>query len=163
MLRVLMCMGAQIREFIETGDGSEPCGNIEIQSRGLHATTIEGSLVPNVIDEIPAIAVLGALAEGETIIRDAGELRVKETDRIATIATNLRAFGVPVEETEDGMIISGGHQLKGATVQSYGDHRIAMAFSILGLFAEGETRICDTDCVNTSYPGFETTLKEILS
>ncbi len=163
LLSVLMRMGAQIREYVETGNDTEPHGNLEITGRGLHATTVDGDIIPNVIDEIPAIAVLAALAEGETIIKDAGELRVKESDRIASITKNLRAFGVPVEEAEDGMIIQGGKALKGTTVDCFGDHRIAMAFSILGLFAEGETRILNTECIRTSYPGFEKQLEAIMS
>jgi len=163
LLSILMKMGAQIREYVETGNDTEPHGNLEIHGRGLHSVVVEGKIIPNVIDEIPIISVLAALAEGETIIKDAKELRVKETDRIAAITQNLRAFGVPVEETEDGMIIQGGNPLTGATVESFGDHRIAMAFAILGLFSEGETRILNTDCITTSYPGFEKQLTQIIN
>ena len=104
---------------------------------------IEGSEVPNVIDELPVLAVAGALAQGTTIIRDAKELRFKETDRIAAIAANLRAMGVEVHEADDGMTIYGGGGLNGATLPSFGDHRIAMAFAIAGLFASGSTIIED--------------------
>ena len=113
------------------------------------------------IDEIPVIAVAAALANGTTIIRDAAELRVKETDRIAAVASNLRAMGVTVEEFPDGMAITGGSPLKGAKLPCHGDHRIAMAFAVAGLFAEGETIIEDTACVNTSYPGFAEALRHI--
>jgi 3-phosphoshikimate 1-carboxyvinyltransferase len=110
--------------------------------------------VPNLIDEIPVIAVAAALAQGTTIIRNAHELRVKETDRIKTVVDNLRAMGARVTEFDDGMEIEGGLPLTGAVVDSYGDHRIAMAFAIAGLFASGETIVRNVECVNTSYPGF---------
>jgi 3-phosphoshikimate 1-carboxyvinyltransferase len=161
LVSVLMRMGAQIREFIETGKEMEPHGNLEIQGRNLRGTLIEGKEIANVIDEIPIIAVLAALAEGETIIKDAAELRVKETDRIAAITQNLRAFGAEVEETSDGMIIQGGRPLTSTTVESFGDHRIAMAFAILGLFCEGQTHILNTACIDTSYPQFEQHLAQL--
>lgn len=162
MLGVLLRMGAAVREVIENDD-AEPLGTIEIRGDRLKGTTIAGKEIPNVIDELPILAVAGALAHGKTVIADAGELRVKETDRLAAIATNLRAMGAQVAETEDGMEILGGIPLHGARVQSFGDHRIAMAFAIAGLFAEGETIIEDTDCVATSYPGFENALEKIMS
>jgi 3-phosphoshikimate 1-carboxyvinyltransferase len=109
------------------------------------------------------LAVAAALAEGRTIISDAKELRVKETDRIAAVAGNLREFGVQVDEREDGMEITGRCPLHAASVESFGDHRIAMSGAILGLFAEGETTIRDIDCVATSYPGFYETLQRIAS
>ncbi len=161
ILDVLIRMGARIREVVESSANGEPSGTIDIKGRKLRATEIRGPEIPNVIDEIPIIAVAAALAEGTTIIRDASELRVKETDRIAAVATNLRAMGVEVEEFPDGMAIAGGKPLKGAKLQSFGDHRIAMAFAVAGLFATGETIIEDTACVQTSYPGFEETLRLI--
>ncbi len=162
ILSVLLRMGARVREVIENIEQVERIGSVEITGDTLRGTIVEGAEIPNVIDEIPIIAVLGALAVGETVIRDAAELRVKETDRLAALATNLRAMGVPVEERPDGLIITGGQPLRGATVASFGDHRIAMAFTIAGLFASGETVIEDTDCIRTSYPGFEETLAEVL-
>lgn len=159
IIAVLVRMGARIREVVEVVDHGEPCGVIDIKGNRLHGTIIEGAEVPNVIDEIPIIAVAGALAQGETIIRDARELRVKESDRLAVVANNLKAMGADVEEKEDGMIIRGGKKLKGARLQSHGDHRIAMAFSIAGLFATGETVIDNVACVQTSYPSFEATLR----
>ena len=161
IIDVLIRMGARIREIIETSMNGEPSGNIDVKGTTLHGTEIQGSEIPNVIDEIPIISVAAALAKGTTVIRDAAELRVKETDRIAAVASNLRAMGVSVEEFPDGMAITGGAPLKGARLPSYGDHRIAMAFSIAGLFASGETIIDDTACVNTSYPGFAETLRRI--
>jgi 3-phosphoshikimate 1-carboxyvinyltransferase len=160
-LDVLVRMGARVREVVEVADHGEPCGLIDIWGSTLHGTVIAGAEIPNVIDEIPILAVAGALAEGETIIRDAKELRVKETDRIAAVASNLRALGVTVEEFDDGMRIVGGAKLKGAKLPSFGDHRIAMAFAIAGLFASGETVLEDTACVRTSYPDFDQTLKKI--
>ena len=161
VLAVLLRMGAQVREIIENED-AEPMGTIEVRGARLRGTTIEGREIPNVIDELPILAVAGALAQGQTTIANAGELRGKETDRLAAIATNLRAMGAQVGETEDGMEIFGGLPLQGAKVDSFGDHRIAMAFAIAGLFAEGETTITNTGCVNTSYPGFYQMVEKIL-
>ena len=161
ILKVLSRMGAHMTEIVHQTEG-EPIGNIEIHGAALTGTTIFLEEVPNLIDEIPVIAVAAALAQGRTIIRNAKELRVKETDRITTVVDNLRAMGAEVEEFEDGMEIVGGKPLHGATIDSFGDHRIAMAFAIAGLFAKGETIIQNTDCVNTSYPGFAHHLKAIL-
>jgi 3-phosphoshikimate 1-carboxyvinyltransferase len=160
VLSVLLRMGAQIRESIETSH-AEPFGTIQVKGGHLVGTIVEGEEIPNVIDEIPILSVAAALAEGETIFRNAEELRVKETDRIAAMAGNLRQFGVEVEEFKDGMCVKGGCKLKGAHVQSFGDHRIAMSCAILGLFAEGETLIDDTDCIPTSYPTFVRDLQQI--
>lgn len=161
LIDVLVRMGARVREVVETSDNGEPCGTIDIKGCTLRATRIGGAEIPNVIDEIPILAVAAALAEGTTEIRDAAELRVKETDRIAAVASNLRLMGVEVEEFPDGMAITGGKPLKGAKLPSYGDHRIAMAFAIAGLFATRETVIEDTACVQTSYPTFAATLAKI--
>jgi 3-phosphoshikimate 1-carboxyvinyltransferase len=161
VLAVLVRMGALVKEHVVQTDG-EPSGTIEVRGTRLKATTIGGKEIPNVIDELPILAVAAALAEGTTIIRDAKELRVKETDRIAAVAKNLRAFGVPVEEKDDGMEITGMAPLHGADVESYGDHRIAMSAAILALFAEGESTIRNTDCVATSYPGFEDILRKAM-
>ncbi len=153
ILKVLSRMGAHISEILHSSDG-EPIGNIEIHGAALKGTTLLPEEIPNLIDEIPVIAVAAALATGETHIRGARELRVKETDRITTTVENLRKMGVDVEEFEDGMIIRGGNPLHAAEIESHGDHRIAMAFCIAGLFAKGETAVHGTDCINTSYPGF---------
>lgn len=156
ILKVLLRMGAQIAEDVLTGFDGEPCGTLTIRGGGLKGTIIEGAEIPNVIDELPILAVAGALAHGKMIIRDAKELRVKETDRISAVVENLKHFGVEVKELYDGMEItgSGGKPLTGAKVTSFGDHRIAMAFAVAGLFSEGETVISDVECVDTSYPGF---------
>lgn len=163
ILDVLIRMGARLREIVEVVDEGEPSGAIEITGARLTGTVIEGEEIPSLIDEIPIIAVAAALADGKTTIRGARELRVKETDRIAAISTNLRAMGVEVVEFDDGMEITGTSRLRGAKLSSFGDHRIAMAFAIAGLFADGETIIDDVECVATSYPAFEETLRLVRS
>ncbi len=162
ILTVLLRMNARVRENIENLDQVERTGSVEVRGEVLRGTVIAGDLIPNVIDELPVLAVAGALAEGRTEIRDARELRVKETDRIAAVASNLRAMGAAVEETDDGMVIDGGRPLRGARLPSYGDHRIAMAFAVAGMFAQGETVIEDAGCVETSYPGFARALHAMI-
>ena len=162
IVKVLARMGATIRETIHSDHG-EPIGDLEITGAPLQGTTLLEEEIPNLIDEIPVLAVAAALAHGRTTIRKARELRVKETDRITTVVNNLRAMGGVIEEFDDGMEIEGGHPLHGATLDSFGDHRIAMAFAIAGLFASGETVIQNTDCVNTSYPGFQHHLSAVLA
>jgi 3-phosphoshikimate 1-carboxyvinyltransferase len=161
-LAVLLRMGAHVREVVQDTEKGEPRGEIHIQGTRLHGTVIGGHEIPNLIDEIPILAVAGALAQGKTIIRDAHELRVKETDRLAAVATNLTEMGVDVVETEDGLEINGGAPLMAGNLKSYGDHRIAMAFAVAGMFADGETIIDDADCIATSYPGFEDQLRAFL-
>jgi 3-phosphoshikimate 1-carboxyvinyltransferase len=159
-LGVLLRMGAQVREAIEDVDQLEPRGIVEVTGVPLKGTVMQGKEVSQFIDELPILAVAGALANGQTIIRHAQELRVKETDRIAAIAHNLRTMGAQVTEMSDGLQIYGPAPLHGARVASFGDHRIAMAFAIAGLFAEGETIVQDADCIRESYPGFATVLEE---
>lgn len=160
LLSVLLRMGAQIYESI-SDSSCEPVGIVRVYGRKLRGTRIAGAEIANVIDELPIIAVAGALAEGKTEIRDAHELRVKETDRIAAMVENLREFGVTVDEHDDGMTIHGGAHLIGCRVKSFGDHRIAMACAILGLFSRGETTIEETGCIATSYPTFQDDLHKI--
>jgi 3-phosphoshikimate 1-carboxyvinyltransferase len=160
LLGVLLRMGAQVREAVEGVDQLEPRGIVEVTGVPLKGTVIQGKEVPQLIDELPILAVAGALANGTTIIRHAQELRVKESDRIAAIAHNLRTMGAQVAEIKDGLEIDGPAALHGARVASFGDHRIAMAFAIAGLFADGETIVQDADCIRESYPGFETALEE---
>jgi 3-phosphoshikimate 1-carboxyvinyltransferase len=164
LLGVLLRMGAHIHENI-SDSSCEPHGTIRVYGRKLRGTKISGAEIANVIDELPIIAAIGAIADGDTEIRDARELRVKETDRIAAMATNLRAFGVNVTEHDDGMTVhgGGGEKLIGAKVASFGDHRIAMACAILGLFSRGETTIAETACIATSYPTFQDDLHKIAS
>jgi len=160
LLGVLLRMGAQVREAVDDVDQLEPRGIVEVTGFPLKGTVIQGKEVPRLIDELPILSVAGALANGRTVIRQAGELRVKETDRIAAIAHNLRTMGAQVAELNDGLEISGPAPLHGAHVASFGDHRIAMAFAIAGLFAEGETIVQDAECIRESYPGFETMVEE---
>ncbi|HEY1894138.1 MAG TPA: 3-phosphoshikimate 1-carboxyvinyltransferase, partial [Chthoniobacterales bacterium] len=163
VLGVLVRMGAQVREAIEDVDQLEPRGIVEITGALLKGTVIQGKDVARLIDELPVLAVAGALANGTTIIRQAQELRVKETDRIAAIAHNLRAMGAQVIELSDGLEIHGPAPLRGGRIASFGDHRIAMAFAIAGLFADGETIIQDAECVEISYPGFRNALEQFMT
>ena len=163
LMGVLIRMGAQVREAIEDVDQVEPRGIVEVTGAPLRGTVIQGKEVPQLIDELPILAVAGALASGTTIIRHAQELRVKESDRIAAIAHNLRIMGAQVIEMNDGLEIHGPAPLRGARVASFGDHRIAMAFAVAGLFAEGETIVQDVECIRESYPGFENALEEFIS
>lgn len=161
IITVLRRMGADIT-ISNRVDAGEPYGDITVRAaEKLTATTVLKEEIPNLIDEIPVLAVAAAFAEGTTVIRNAAELRVKESDRIATTAGNLRAMGAAVEEFPDGMEITGGKSLHGATLESYGDHRIAMGFLMAGLMAEGETTLLHCQNINTSYPGFEAHLREL--
>jgi 3-phosphoshikimate 1-carboxyvinyltransferase len=160
LLSVLLRMGAHMRESISSAD-CEPAGTLRVFGRHLRGTYVGGAEIANVIDELPIIAVAAALAEGDTEIRGAEELRVKETDRISAMVANLHAFGVKVDERDDGMIIHGGGPLTGARVPSFGDHRIAMACAVLGLFAKGETVIEDAACIATSYPTFQEDMAKV--
>ena len=132
----------------------EPVADLIVHYSNLHGTTIEGDIIPTLIDEIPIIAVMAAFADGQTIIRDAAELKVKESDRIAVMVENLSAMGVNIIGTDDGMIINGGKTPHGAVIQSHLDHRIAMSFAVAALACDGETHIVGSDCVNISYPTF---------
>jgi 3-phosphoshikimate 1-carboxyvinyltransferase len=152
-------MGADINSVASSDGRGERIGEITVSGGKLTGIEISGDLVANIIDELPILAVTAALAGGTTVIRDAGELRVKETDRIAAVAKNLQAMGAQIEEFDDGMTIYGGRLLHGAAIDSYGDHRIAMAFAIAGLFADGETIIRDAECIAVSYPGFDRDLQ----
>lgn len=154
LLEVCRAMGADITYVNQTSASGEPTADLLVRSSSLHGTTIEGAIIPTLIDEIPMIAVMAAFAEGTTVIKDAAELKVKETDRIKTTTEALLAMGADVVPTEDGMIIHGGNPLHGTDINSYLDHRIAMAFSIAGLAAAGTTTIQDSRCVDVSYPEF---------
>ncbi len=162
VLAALKAMGADIELTNQRTAGGEPVADILVRSAGgLSGTTVQGEMVPSLIDEIPVLAVAMAMAEGDSVVRDAAELRVKETDRIKTICTCLRRLGVEVEETEDGFYVRGQGRLTGGRVDSYGDHRIAMAMGIAGLVAEGETVIQGAEAVNVSYPGFWSELNRL--
>ena len=154
LLTVCKNMGADITLLNESRDSSEPTADLLVRSSGLKGTVIEGAVIPAMIDELPTVALMACFAEGITVIKDASELKVKESNRIAIMAENLKAMGADVTETEDGMIICGGRPLHGAVINSHKDHRIAMTFAVAALAAEGETEILDADCVNISYPAF---------
>ena len=160
-LKVCEAMGADITLVNTSIQGGEPRADILVRSSNLKGTVIEGDIIPTLIDEIPMIAVMAACAEGTTIIKDAAELKVKETNRIDTVTEGLKNMGVDITPTDDGMIIKGGTTLKGAKINSYLDHRIAMAFSIAGLVAEGATEILDSQCVDVSYPAFFANLESL--
>jgi 3-phosphoshikimate 1-carboxyvinyltransferase len=154
-LEVLNRMGARITQEPEgVGGAAEPAADLSVSAAGLRGTDIGGELIPRLIDEIPVLAVAACVAQGVTRIRDAAELRVKESDRIATIAAQLERMGAEISEQPDGLEIRGGRRLRGAVVQSGGDHRMAMALIVAGLAAEGATVVEDTACIATSFPGF---------
>ena len=160
-LKVCEAMGADITLVNTSIQGGEPRADILVRSSNLKGTVVEGDIIPTLIDEIPMIAVMAACADGTTIIKDAAELKVKETNRIDTVTEGLKNMGVDITPADDGMIIKGGTTLKGAKINSYLDHRIAMAFSIAGLIAEGETEILDSQCVDVSYPAFFANLESL--
>ena len=153
LLRVCKAMGADITALNVCTEG-EPTADLLVRSSTLHGTTVGGEIIPTLIDEIPMIAVMAAFAQGTTVIRDAQELKVKESDRIAVMAENLSLMGVDITPTEDGMIIHGGKPLHGAVIDSHLDHRIAMSFAVAGLLCDGPLSIKGGDCVNISYPEF---------
>ena len=155
-------MGADITLLDGNMDSGEPTADILVKSGSLHGVPIGGAIIPTLIDELPIIAAMACFAEGETIIRDAAELKVKESNRIDVMVKNLSAMGADVRETDDGMIIRGGRPLHGAVIDSKLDHRIAMTFAVTGLCAEGETEILGAECVNISYPGFYQDLEMLM-
>ena len=153
ILKVCMDMGADITLLNESMEG-EPTADLLIRTSSLKGTTIEGGIIPTLIDEIPMIAVMAAFADGTTVIRDAQELKVKESDRITVMVDNLKRMGADIEGTEDGMIIHGGRPLHGATIDSHLDHRVAMSFAVAGTICDGTVDILNGDCVKISYPEF---------
>lgn len=160
-LEVCRKMGADIGYLNRQSQGGEETADLLVTPKPLTGTVIEGAVIPSLIDEIPILAVMAAFAEGTTVIRDAAELKVKETNRIQTVTENLLAMGAEIIPTEDGMIIHGTGALKGTQIQSHLDHRIAMAFSVAALAAEGTTTILDSQCVDVSYPGFFAQLMDL--
>lgn len=154
ILKVIEDMGGNISYIDRRTVSGEEVADINVRTSSLHGTTVEGDIIPTLIDELPVIAVMAAYADGTTVIRDAAELRVKESDRIATVTENLRAMGCDMAPTDDGYIINGGRPLHGASIRTYKDHRIAMSFAVAALNADGETTLDDPSCVNISYPGF---------
>lgn len=161
IIEVCRMMGANINIEKTSGDIGEPTADITVSTSSLKGCTIGGDIIPTLIDEIPAIAILACFADGETIIKDAQELKVKESNRIDVVVNNLKAMGADIEATDDGMIIRGGKVLHGAVIDSKLDHRIAMSFAIAGMNADGETEILGSECVDISYPEFYNDIKRL--
>lgn len=153
LLQVCEKMGADIT-LLNIQKHGEPTADILVRTSNLHGTTISGEIIPSLIDEIPMIAVMAAFADGTTVIKDAQELKVKESDRISVVTENLKRMGADVTPTEDGMIIQGGRPLHGTVIDSHFDHRIAMSFAIAGTICDGPLSINGGECVNISYPEF---------
>ena len=159
IIRVFEMMGADMTVDASSDTTGEPVADITVKTSSLKGCTIGGELIPTLIDEIPALAIMACFAEGDTIIKDAAELKVKESNRIEVMVDNLSAMGADIEATDDGMIIHGGRQLHGASIDSKLDHRIAMSFAIAAMNADGETDILGAECVNISYPSFYEDIK----
>ncbi|MBI4232919.1 MAG: 3-phosphoshikimate 1-carboxyvinyltransferase [Chloroflexi bacterium] len=163
VLDALTAMGASVRVTNLREEGGEPVADLVAQSSVLRGTEISGDLVPRLLDEIPVLAVAACFAQGTTVIRDAAELRVKESDRLRTMAQELGRLGAEVQELPDGLVIQGTHRLQGARCRSYGDHRVAMSLAIAGLLGQGETLIEGAECASISYPGFWDQLRSLMA
>jgi len=161
LLDVLQAMGADLTLHNERIVSGEPVADLTVRASALRGVEVSGDTVVRMIDEFPVLAVAATQAQGETVVRDAAELRVKETDRITTIVAGLRALGARIESLPDGFIIEGPAPLGGAAVDSHGDHRLAMALAVAGLVATGETFVQDAGCIADSFPGFEATLAHL--
>ncbi|MDD5449995.1 MAG: 3-phosphoshikimate 1-carboxyvinyltransferase [Candidatus Omnitrophica bacterium] len=162
IIDILKKMGARIELSSIREEGGEPVADITVYSSRLKGVLIEGAEIPRAIDELPVLMVAAVFAEGKTVIKGAGELRVKETDRIASMVGNLKKLGADIRAEGDDVIINGTGLLRGATVDSLGDHRTAMSMVIAGLKAEGKTTVLDTACINTSFPEFENILHKLV-
>ncbi len=161
-LEILKKMGGKIRVLRKKTVCGEPVGDLEVRPSRLKGVTIAGGVIPRLIDEIPVLSIAAALATGKTTFRNAEELRVKETDRIAALAAELPRFGVSVKEFKDGLEVKGSrHSLRGAEGKSYGDHRMAMSLAVLGSIAPGTTRIEGTECISTSFPNFTALMRQV--
>jgi 3-phosphoshikimate 1-carboxyvinyltransferase len=163
IIDALLAMGARLKidnKRLETG---EPLADIVVESSELKGIEVGGDIIPRLIDEIPVLAVAACVAKGKTVIRDAGELRVKESDRIATVASELSRLGAKIEPLPDGMVIYGGDPLSGAQVDSHFDHRLVMSLAVAGLIAKGETTIKHAQMAQVSYPAFWQTLQQVLN
>lgn len=161
IIDVIKMMGGDITFANVNADSGEPTADITVKASSLKGCVIEGDIIPKLIDEIPVIAILACFAEGETVIKDAAELKVKESNRIDVMVNNLSAMGADITGTDDGMIIRGGKPLHSAVIHSKKDHRIAMSFAVAAMCAEGETEILDANCVNISYPDFYRDLENL--
>lgn len=162
ILKVCEAMGGSISYESKQEISGETTANLVVKTSCLKGTTIGGSIIPTLIDEIPIIAILACFAEGTTIIKDAQELKVKESNRIDVMVENLKKMGADITATDDGMVIQGGKPLHGAEIDSKLDHRIAMSFAIAGLCSEGKTKIIGADCVNISFPSFYQDLDNLI-
>ncbi len=158
LLEVLLSMEADVSLHNRREQGGEPVADLTTRASGLMATEVSGDTVVRMIDEFPILAVLATQAEGTTVVRDAAELRVKETDRIASVVTELRKLGAEIEPRPDGFVVEGPTQLQGAEVDSQGDHRLGMALVVAGLIARGQTKVTGADCIPDSFPGFTETM-----
>lgn len=154
IIDVFRAMGADISIENTRLSSGEPAADITVSSSSLHGTVIEGEIIPRLIDELPIIAVMAAFASGQTVIKDAAELKVKETNRIRAVVDEFKKCGIDITETEDGMIINGGSPVHGADFCTYSDHRMAMSLTILAQNADGNSSLDDADCVRISYPSF---------
>jgi 3-phosphoshikimate 1-carboxyvinyltransferase len=163
LLEALCAMGAHVTLHNERLTSGEPVADLLVRSSELRGTQVGGEQVVRMIDEFPVLAVAATQALGETVVRDAAELRVKETDRIATTVGELRRMGAEIEARPDGFVVQGPTRLAGTTVHSLGDHRLAMALAVAGLVAVGETTVQDVDCIGDSFPGFEDTLAQLIA
>ncbi len=161
ILDVMQAMGAGVRVAGDREAGGEPVADLTVQPSRLVATEIGGAIIPRLIDELPILAVLATAAVGETVVRDAGELRHKESDRITTTVTQLRRLGADIDEREDGFVVRGPSRLRGAAVEAGGDHRLAMALAVAGLQADGETVIDGADAASVSHPAFWDDLRRL--
>jgi len=161
IIDILLAMGAKLKMDNEHLEAGEPLVDIVIESSELEGLEVGGDVIPRLIDEIPVLAVAGCIAKGKTVIRNAGELRVKESDRIATVASELSRLGAKIEPVSDGMVIYGGKLLSGTEVDSHLDHRLAMTLAVAGLIAKGETTIKHARAAQVSYPAFWQTLQQI--
>jgi len=163
IIDILLAMGATLKIDNERLEAGEPLADIVVESSELKGIEVGGDIIPRLIDEIPVLAVAGCVARGKTVIRDAGELRVKESDRIATVASELSRLGAKIETLPDGMVIYGGRPLSGTDVDSHFDHRLAMSLAVAGLIAKGETTIKHAQVAQVSYPAFWHTLQKVLN
>lgn len=162
IIDVLAAMGADMRIIVADEEAAEPTATITVRTSDLAAITIDGELIPRLIDEIPIIALLATKAKGTTVIRDAAELKVKETDRITAVVNELKKLGADIEATDDGMIIHGGSELHGASLQTYGDHRIGMMGAIAALLIDDAVELDDIECIAVSYPTFFEDIQKII-
>lgn len=162
IIRILKDMGGDISYVSVDSSGAEEVADILVKSSSLHGTTVEGDIIPTLIDEIPVIAIAAAYAQGQTVIKDAKELKVKESDRIAVMTENLSAMGADITPTDDGMIINGGKPLHSASIKTYDDHRIAMSFAVAALNVDGKILADNAECVNISYPKFYDNLYSLI-